>query len=170
MQQWNLNLQQTFGSGTLFEIGYAGSRGEHIPLGVPAIEIGDVGANLNQLSPQYYSLGPALLQPTASGQTYGQTLRPYPLYQQVSADSDFAGDSYYNSLQATLELRFSSGSMCLANYRCAKLISDTEGINIFLEPYTVGAIQDYTNLRAERSLESFDVPQRFVLSYVLDLP
>jgi hypothetical protein len=92
------------------------------------------------------------------------------LYQLVSADSDFAGDSYYNSLQATLELRFSSGSIVLANYSWSKLISDTEGINIFLEPYTVGSIQDYTNLRAERSLESFDVPQRFVLSYVLDLP
>ena len=170
VQQWNLNLQQGFWGGSLFQIAYLGSRGDHLPLGVPTLETGDVGADLNQLSPQYYSLGPALLQPTATGQIYGQTLRPYPLYQQVSADSDFAGDSYYNSLQATLELRFSSGSMLLANYSWSKLISDTEGINIFLEPYTVGAIQDYTNLRAERSLESFDVPQRFVLSYVLDLP
>src|SRR5208337_1708964 len=102
--------------------------------------------------------------------TLGQTLRPYPSYQQVSADSDFAGDTYYNSLQATVQLRFSSGSMVLANYSWSKLISNTEGINTFLEPYTVGAIQDYTNLRAERSLDTFDVPQRFVLSYVLDLP
>jgi Carboxypeptidase regulatory-like domain len=170
VQQWNLNIQQGFGSGSLFQIAYLGSRGDHLPLGVPTLETGDVGADLNQLSPQYYSLGPALLQSTSSGQIYGQTLRPYPLYQQVSADSDFAGDTYYNSLQATLELRFSSGSMLLANYSWSKLTSDTEGINIFLEPYTVGAIQDYTNLRAERSLDSFDVPQRFVLSYVLDLP
>src|SRR5271165_5713617 len=170
VQQWNLNVQQGFGSGCLFQIAYLGSRGEHIPLGVPTLETGDVGADLNQLSPQYYSLGAALLTPTASGQTLGQTLRPYPLYQQVSADSDFAGDTYYNSLQATVQLRFSSGSMVLANYSWAKLISNTEGINIFLELYTVGAIQDYTNLRAERSLDSFNVPQRFVLSYVLDLP
>jgi len=170
VQQWNLNVQQGFWGGSLIQIAYLGSRGDHIPLGVPTLETGDVGADLNQLSPQYYSLGPALLKPTASGQIYGQTLRPYPLYQQVSADSDFAGDSYYNSLQATVQLRFSSGSMLLANYSWSKLISNTEGVNTFLEPYTVGAIQDYTNLRAERSLENFDVPQRFVLSYVLDLP
>lgn len=172
MQQWNLNLQQAFGEGALFMIGYAGSRGEHIPLGVPALEIGDVGANLNQLSPQYYSLGSALLQPTGSGQLYGQTLRPYPSYQNVDANSDFVGDTYYNSLQATVEKRFSYGGAILAGYTWAKLISNTEGVFPFLEPDStgVGAIQDYTNLRAERSLAEFDVPHRFVLSYILELP
>ena len=169
VQQWNLNIQQGFGGGSLFQIAYLGSRGEHIPLGVPTL-FGNEGADLNQLSPQYYSLGFALLQPTSSGQTLGQTLRPYPQYQQVGADSDFAGDTYYHSLQATMELRFASGSMVLANYSWSKLISNAEGISTFLEAGTVGAIQDYTNLRAERSLANFDVPQRFVLSYILDLP
>jgi hypothetical protein len=169
-QQWNLNLQQGLGVGSVFQIGYVGSRGEHIPLGIPTLETGDAGADLNQLSPRYYSLGPALLQPIANGQIYGQTLRPYPLYQQVSADSDFAGDTYYNSLQATVERRSSSGSTVLANYSWSKLISNTEGINTYFEAGTAGAIQDYTNLRAERSLANFDVRQRFVLSYILDLP
>jgi hypothetical protein len=172
MQQWNLDLQQAFGDGALFRIGYVGSRGEHIPLGVPALEIGDVGADLNQLSPKYYSLGSALLLPTASGQLYGQTLRPYPSYQNVDANSDFAGDTYYNSLQATIEKRFSYGGAILANYTWAKLISNSEGAANFLELNSTGsgAIQDYTNLRAERSLASFDVPHRLVLSYILELP
>jgi len=170
VQQWNLNIQRAFGNGELFQIAYAGARGEHIPLGVPTLEIGDVGANLNQLSPQYYSLGATLLQPTTNGQLYGQTLRPYPSYQNVGADSDFAGDTYYNSLQATVEKRFSGGSIILANYTWSKLISNTEGVAPFLELGTVGAIQDYTDLRNERSLASFDVPHRLVLSYILDLP
>jgi hypothetical protein len=34
----------------------------------------------------------------------------------------------------------------------------------------VGGIQDNNNLRGERSLSSQDVPQRLVISYVLDLP
>jgi hypothetical protein len=170
VQQWNLNIQQGIRDGALVQLGYLGSRGEHIPLGVPALETGNVGADLNQLSPRYYSLGPALLAPAASGQLYGQTLRPYPSYQQVSADSDFAGDTYYHSLQATLELRFAFGSTLLANYSWSKLISNAEGDATYLEPGPVGAIQDYTNLRGERSLSNFDVPHRFVLSYVLDLP
>lgn len=172
VQQWTLNFQQAFGNGALFRIGYAGSRGEHISLGVPALEIGDVGADLNQLSPKYYSLGLALLQPAPDGQLLGQTLRPYPRYQLVDANSDFAGDTYYSSLQATVEKRFSYGGTILADYTWAKLISNTEGVFPFLEINSggAGAIQDYTNLRAERSLASFDVPHRFALSYILQLP
>ncbi len=179
MQQWNLNLQEAIGVGALFKVGYAGSRGEHIPLGVPALEIGDVGADLNQLSPKFYSLGAALLQPAANPAVcevpvckVGQTLRPYPSYQGVEADSDFAGDTYYNSLQAGIEKRFSYGGAILADYTWAKLISNSEGVSPFLELDTLGsgAIQDYTNLRGERSLALFDVPQRFVLSYALELP
>lgn len=172
VQQWNLNVQHAFGDGTLFKIAYAGSRGEHLPLGVPALEIGDVGADLNQLSPKYYSLGAALLQPTASGQILGQTLRPYPQYQAVDADSDFAGASYYHSLQTTFEKRFSSGGTVLVDYTFSKLISNSEGVSPFLELDTTGsgAIQNYTNLSAEKSLALYDVPHRFVLSYILDLP
>jgi Carboxypeptidase regulatory-like domain len=179
MQQWNLNVQEAIGVGALFKVGYTGSRGEHIPLGVPALEIGDVGADLNQLSPKYYSLGAALLQPAANPAacgvpacTVGQTLRPYPLYQGVEANSDFAGDTYYNSLQAGVEKRFSYGGAILADYTWAKLISNSEGVSPFLELDTLGsgAIQDYTNLRGERSLALFDIAQRFVLSYSLELP
>ena len=170
VQQWNVNLQQTFGDSTLFEIAYAGSRGEHMPLGLPGAEIGNLGANLNQLSPKYYSLAAALLQPLANGQLRGQSLRPFPQYQNVEADSDFAGDTYYNSLEATFQKRFPSGGTILASYTWSKLISNTEGFFTSLESTTVGTIQDYTNLRAERSLGSFDVRQRFVLSYILDLP
>lgn len=96
----------------MFKIGYAGFRGEHIPLREPALAGGVSGTDLNQLSPSYHSLGAALLQPAAnpdacgafvSGCTTGQALRPYPQYQNVNADSDVAGDTYYNSLQATFE-------------------------------------------------------------------
>jgi hypothetical protein len=41
---------------------------------------------------------------------------------------------------------------------------------VFLESSSVGAIQDYNNLRADRSIESFDVPQRLVLNYTAALP
>ena len=54
-------------------------------------------------------------------------------------------------------------------YTNAKLISDTDTLTAWLEP-GVGALQDNNNLRGERSLSSQDVPQRLVISYVLDLP
>jgi hypothetical protein len=172
VQQWHLNFQQALGSGALLQIGYAGSHGAHIPLGVPALQIGVVGAELNQLSPAYYSLGSALLQPTANGQLLGQTLRPYPLYQQVSANSDFAGKTQYHSLQVTAEKRFAYGGMIRADYTWSRLMSNAESPSNFLELNSTGAgaIQDYTNLGAEWSLASFDVPHRLVLSYTFELP
>ena len=39
-----------------------------------------------------------------------------------------------------------------------------------MESHTEGAIQDYTNLRGERSYVSFDIPHRLVISYIVDLP
>jgi hypothetical protein len=75
-------------------------------------------------------------------------------------------------LQATFEKRFSYGGTVLADYTWAKLISNSEGVSPYFELDTAGAgaIQDYTNLRAERSLAGFDVPHRFVLSYNFELP
>ena len=54
-------------------------------------------------------------------------------------------------------------------YTNSKLISNTDTLTSWLET-GVGAIEDNNNLRGERSLSSQDVPQRLVISYVLDLP
>jgi hypothetical protein len=53
------------------------------------------------------------------------------------------------------------------------LISTPDTLTFWLEGGTtggVGSIQDWNNLKGERSLSSQDVPQRLVISYVLDLP
>ena len=61
----------------------------------------------------------------------------------------------------------------LVSYTNAKLMSNTDTLTSWLEGGTtggVGGIQDWNNLKGERSLSSQDVPQRLVASYVLDLP
>src|SRR6185312_557544 len=58
----------------------------------------------------------------------------------------------------------------LAAYTWAKLISDTDTITGWPESGGTGGIQDYNNLRGEKSLASFDVPQRLVVSYIMDVP
>jgi hypothetical protein len=100
----------------------------------------------------------------------GQLLRPYPGYQQVTATGSFSGDSNYNSLLVTFKRRFSFGGTLLADYTWSKFMSNTEAYTTFLEANTIGAIQDNTNLAAERSLMTFDVPHRAVFSYVMELP
>jgi hypothetical protein len=61
----------------------------------------------------------------------------------------------------------------LVAYTNAKLMSNTDTLTSWLEGGTsggVGSVQDWNNLKAERSLSSQDVSQRLVISYVLDLP
>ena len=58
-------------------------------------------------------------------------------------------------------------------YTNAKLLSNTDTLTSWLENGTtggVGQVQDWNNLKGEKSLSSQDVSQRLVISYVLDLP
>src|SRR5712691_891075 len=52
VQQWNVDLQRQFGQGLMVVVGYAGSRGRHLPL---------YSMNLDQIPNQYLSQGSALL-------------------------------------------------------------------------------------------------------------
>jgi len=101
--------------------------------------------------------------------TTGQLDRPYPQYTGLKLAGQGNYDSTYHSLQLTLERRFAGAGSLLVAYTNAKLISNADTLTNWLEAST-GSIQDFNNLKGERSLSSQDVPQRLVISYVLDLP
>ena len=172
VQQWNFTLGHQFKGNWMAEIGYSGLKGTNLP---------GIGHALDELSSQYYSMGSALLNPTTLNgipMTVGQSLRPYPFYSNVSDTAEFYAHSNYNSLQAKLVKRFGSGGTLLANYTWSKNLGNTDTLNGFLEAKPsaqtstsgVGTIQDYNNLSGEYSLLSYNVNQRAVISYVLDLP
>jgi hypothetical protein len=101
--------------------------------------------------------------------TTGQLDRPYPQYTGLKLAGQGNYNSTYHSLQLTLERRFAGAGSLLVAYTNAKLISDADTLTNWLEASS-GSIQDFNNLKGERSLSSQDVPQRLVISYVLDLP
>ena len=176
-QQWNFDIQQQIGAGMLLDVAYAGSKGTHLPIDSPQI---------NQLPDQYLSLGnqlntnvanPFYPYVTAAGSpltqptvTAGQLLRPYPQYNGLNFAGEGIGNSDYQSLQVSAQKRFAGGNSILVAYTHAKLISDTDTITGWLEAGGTGGIQDFNNLRQERSLASFDTPDRLVVSYVTDIP
>jgi hypothetical protein len=173
-QQWNFNIQQQLPGNFLIDAAYAGARGVHLYF--PTV-IGD------QLAPQYMSLGSQLLQSVPNpffGQisngalaqptvTYNTLLRPFPQFASVNFVGRGAGDSVYHSFQLKLEKRFGAGGSLLLSYTNAKLISDVDSATAWLEVGQAQA-QNFYNLRGDRSLGLFDVPQRLATSYVLDLP
>lgn len=188
MQQWNFNIQRELAQGFLLEVGYAGSKGVHLS-GAGQTAGGANGQPINQIPDKYLSMGSQLLAQvsnpfygkvqsgTMAGKTVqaGQLLRPFPQYNNLTNASAFNRNSQYHSLQLKTERRFRNGGVLLASYAWSKVISDTDTTTGWLESPNVGGggtptQQNFNNLRLEKSLSSFDVSHRFVLSYVIDLP
>ena len=58
----------------------------------------------------------------------------------------------------------------LLSYTWAKLMSNYDPQNGYLEGKTVGTVQDFDNINAERSESGFDVRQRLSASYIFNVP
>jgi hypothetical protein len=188
MQQWNLDVQRELPAGFFLSAAYVGSKGTHLAQysqqanQIPDVLLAQAAAEVNPLLPNprqnvtlvqsvpnpFFINGEAL---ALSGPTttVGQLLRPFPQYTSVQLAGQGSYDSTYHSFQVTVQRRFADAGSLLIAYTNSKLISDTDTLTAWLEP-SVGTIQDNNNLRGERSLSSQDVPQRLVISYVLDLP
>jgi hypothetical protein len=195
MQQWNLNLQHDLPWGFFGSIAYVGSKGTHLqsysqqvdqisdPLlataatqcaaqsAVTGTRCDATGVTLLQsVANPFFDSGTGVAYALGTATTtVGQLNRPYPQYAGLSLAGQGSYDSTYHSMQLTVERRFGGAGSLLVAYTNSKLISDTDTLTNWLETGS-GAIQDNNNLNGERSLSSQDVPQRLVISYVLDLP
>ncbi|HXM65917.1 MAG TPA: TonB-dependent receptor [Candidatus Acidoferrum sp.] len=177
VEQWNFDIQRQLPAGFFADVAYAGSHGVHLQ---------QYSTHVDQLPDTLWSQGAALTaqvtNPMAganpntslSGPTVaaGQLERPYPQYNDLNLAGYGCCESSYNSLQASVTRRFQGGGTLLVAYTNAKLLSNTDTLTSWLEGPTggVGGVQDWNNLKGERSLSSQDVSQRLVISYVLDLP
>ncbi len=188
VQQWNLNIERELPAGFFVSAAYVGSKGTHLEQYSQQInQISDAllaqaagqvnpslpnprqNVTLVQPTPNPFFVDGQALALTGPTTTVGQLLRPYPQYTSVQLAGQGSYDSIYHSFQLTVQRRFAAAGALLVAYTNSKLISDTDTLTSWLET-GVGAIQDNNNLRGERSLSSQDVPQRLVISYVLDLP
>ncbi|MBV9033707.1 MAG: TonB-dependent receptor [Acidobacteriaceae bacterium] len=152
-QQWNINIEHQIKS-YLFEIGYAGSRGVHLPYYSQIY-----GFNVNVI--------PVDQAPVARGRFTAPYI-PYPQYPNGVNIVQENGSSSYNSLQIKAEKRFSSGLTFLAAYTFSKLIdigNSVGGINFgsaFRDPLH--------NWKLDRGPGTDNFPQRFTIAYTYDLP
>jgi hypothetical protein len=185
VQQWNFNVERQLPAGFFLSAAYVGSKGTHLEqysqqtnqisdalLSQAATQFAAGGApavTLLKSVPNPFFVSGEALALGAPTTTVGQLSRPYPQYTSVELAGQGSFASIYHSLQVTLQRRFAEAGSILVAYTNSKLISNTDTLTSWLET-GVGALQDNNNLRDERSLSSQDVPQRLVVSYVLDLP
>jgi hypothetical protein len=172
VSQWNTAVQQELPFQWLVEAAYAGSKSTKLPVDI----------QLNQLPAQYMALGSQLLQQVPNPfyglvtvgtlaqktVTYGQMLRPFPEFGNVTVHAVHEGDASYHSLQLKLRRRFNRGFSVLAAYTASKLLTDA-GSRLSINFANPG-FQNSTNLRGEKAFSNIDVPQRFTLAYNWELP
>jgi Carboxypeptidase regulatory-like domain len=177
-QQWNFSVQKQLPGKWVVDVAYTGNHGTHLVAG---------NYNMNQLDPQYLSLGTALQNPVANpyaGKVPGslggatitrqQSLLPYPYYTTIMVRNPHLGNSIYHAGLLTVQRRFDKGLTVLASYTKAKLISDSVAAPINFGNVEQTGNNGYQNglyaRNLERSVDPTDVPQRLAISSVYELP
>ena len=140
-EQYNLNVQNEI-KGILLEVGYAGSRGVHLPYGA---------YNLNAI--------PISQAATAAGRFIAPFV-PYPQFPNGVSVQTWIGSSNYNSLQLKAEKRFSSGLGFIAAYTFSKLIDVGQ----------LGYRDPLLNRDLDRGIGPDNAPNRFTVAYNYRLP
>jgi hypothetical protein len=164
VQQWNLMIQRALGREFVLEVGYVGSHTVHLR------EVHDALQSVIA-SPQHpVTVMGANNTPYTITKTTNANALARSLYQGVngySAFEAFVDDAYahYHSLQATLFRRFAS-SYFQAAYTFSRSTDATSSSNTAFNT----VFNNQLNLRGSYGLSDFDRRQRFVVSYLQNLP
>jgi len=180
IQQYTFGVEQNIGPSTIFKLAYVGTHGVKLP----------VSLFPNNLNPKYFgtpgsqsqiaflqSTQPNPFAPYVSSGTLSsakiskqQLLARYPQYSSVGLQAYPIGSNHYNALQASLVQRLHDLTLT-ASYTWAKTLGiannditdGTDGIGSpgFQNSYVLGI---------EKSINTTDIPQRFVASAIYQLP
>ena len=173
---WTLSFQRQFLKDWSFEARYIGTRGVHLL----------TQNRLNRQPKATPSIGglPTFLQQPSQAQLDALTLT----LAQVQARSNFVpkyadagfnatslvgflsnGNSTYHGGSASLSRRFSEGLQMNAAYTWSHLIDDTTA-EVFSTVLSPRRVQDFQDLRPERSDSALDRRHRFTLGAIYELP
>jgi hypothetical protein len=138
---YNLGIQRELPFNLIADIAYVGSRGTRLLIN-------------EQLNP---GIG-----------GFDTLNRLFPNRGSVIARTN-GGDSSYNSLQARVDRSFKSGLLLRFAYTFSKAL-DNVNSEVFTTTGGSSVGSDPFNRRTDRGLASFDVPHRFVATFIYDLP
>ena len=148
VQNWNLTIERKLKSDWLLRLGYVGTKATHLM------------ADYDQNAPIY-----DFSRTLAQNQATIDARRPRSKYQRIM--TLFTGhNQIYNSLQTSLNKRYSRGVSVLMSYTWSKNIDYNSRNNNVLD----NIIPNPFNFFSTRGVADNDHPHRFVTSFVWDLP
>lgn len=138
---YNLGIERQLPFNLIADVAYVGSRGKRLFIN-------------EQLNPGIGGFNTLIRQFANRGSVIARTN---------------GGDSSYNSLQARVDRSFKNGLLLRVAYTFSKAIDDVNS-EVFTTTGGSSVGSDPFNRRADRSLASFDVPHRFVATFIYNLP
>src|SRR5579862_773026 len=140
---YNLSIQQEILPSTILEVGYVGTKGTHL--------LGDVDLNQPTVAARLSNPGVDV-----------NAIRPYPGFG-VITDREPIFTSNYNSLQASLNRRFSKGLTVQLGYTWSRLLTTSPQDRALATYNTYDLKQSY-------GPSTLNTPQMFIASYIYDFP
>jgi hypothetical protein len=183
-QTWSIGFQRQVSGNWLIDMNYVGTKGTHLYYHYAGdmnhfgtwvekeATDSDLRTALGTYVPNpYYGIittaGSGMTGPTISA---SQLIRPFPQFSGISQPNPPWANSIYNAYQLKVEKRMSNGLAMLVTYTISKSIDDasvstsTEWLGGF------GQMRDPNNLKLERALSEWDIPQVFQFGYLYTLP
>jgi hypothetical protein len=142
--QWNLGIQQAFGSNTVFELSYVASHGFDL----------NFQTDLNQV-------------PVADNAANNSKYRPNQNYTQIQGSTNDA-ISNYNSLQAQINHRLSHGLSLSANYTWSHFLDDQDSSGFGSRSGPIA--RQYQTASQNYSTSNFDIRNQFKARVVYEIP
>jgi Carboxypeptidase regulatory-like domain len=187
-QTWTLDIEQQLPGKMILDIAYVGDHGDHLQAfmhdpnqGNPANQVRGACLEVNLTAqvgnPACTGQAPVAPPYTGFSGTVSQALRPFPQYANAQVDSvtmsDPFGNYTYHALQVQAQKRMSAGLTLLVNYTWEKTLTNADAEYPLQSNWngngTSGALNTY-NLKVEKGLSQYDIPQRLILSYTYQLP
>ncbi|WP_158820701.1 TonB-dependent receptor [Granulicella sp. S156] len=138
-QSWNISVQQGFGANMVFTLAYVGSESYH-------------QSTVIDMNPGIYATG--------------GTRSMYPAFGAI-LDTVSVGTSSYNSMQASLERKFSHGLQFQSNLTWSKTIDDASSSNI---SFGTPQLPNPFNLRYNRGISQQNFPIVSVSNFIYTSP
>ncbi len=180
VQQFSIDIQRELPGKVALRLAYIGSRSSRLTYGSTS----HGRLNINQLSPEYFSMGNALLD-SVDNPFYGlggtgvigaptiaanQLLRAFPQFNDVRLYQGDHNTAQYDSVVIRAERRFSEGLTFLGSLTWSKNRDAAWGSSSSLTDSSVDGPQNAFDPAAEYGLALSDAPLRFVTTATYELP
>ncbi len=178
VQQYSFNVQRQLPFNSFLQVAYVGNHDVHLngqlnPYNQPdpsILRYGSLlGKNINDpgvVAAGFKSPYPNFSNDFGSSATLAQSLAPFPQYSNVYNNYDLTGAAIYNSLQFSLEKRFSNGLAFLTSYTLSKTLSNVDsGFSTF-----AALPENKFNQYPEFTVASNDIRHNTKVSGTYDLP